>query len=192
MAVMLSEEAFEELVGIVQRVRELTGEGVENASGSIDISPQGLVPSQQIGGRGAAQRLFRVQSVKDDHLVCRRYDARNDKLGPKDVAVAKPWMLRKSSLDGRSGVAFHGWSETFDYSYDSDRKRTVTRNSDAETQTEVVTPDYLTDDGSGNGETIVAVYVPTGLKDADGKGIVWLDLNEAGRLWAKISDKESS
>ena len=90
MPIIPSDEAWAEISRLLQRLRSLTGEGVENADGSISINPAGPNPPLNSPQRGAQHAWFRVQSVETSYFVGRRYDARNDQVGSKDVSIANP------------------------------------------------------------------------------------------------------
>lgn len=135
---------------------------------------------------------FRLQSVSADYVTARRYYPDDDTVASVDEAIAKPPLLRQTRLDGTTGVSYSGWSETFDYSYTDGRERTSTRTSDSDTQTQVLTPDYMLDDGTGAGEEILAIPVPTGVTDGNGDKIGWQMVELHGRYWGQISDAESS
>lgn len=111
---------------------------------------------------------FRVKSVHDDHLVCRRWNGTEE--GATDVLVAKPWCLRKN------GQRLPGCV----YNFTGVQTRTVTLGSVVETQD--IIPTYQTDDVifcsrpvNGTGVTV------------DGEKVRWKDDNDDGRAYTERS-----
>lgn len=113
--------------------------------------------------------MMRLKSSNGDYWTCRRFDGSFE--GADDVFVAKPWELRPS-------VTAVG-PQT--YSYSTDRERTATEGSDNETQ--VIVPDYVDD------ESVIFACraLNTGVVGPSSVSVRWLDLNVAGRGWAKKS-----
>lgn len=114
----------------------------------------------------AAAVMMRIQSSNGDYWTCRRFDGTT--AGPTDVLVAKPWELRPS-------VTAIG-SQTYVYTDDTERVATES----AVNETQVVVPSWTTT------ETVIwaARARNTGVI-ASGEALNWLDLNVAGRAWAK-------
>jgi len=114
---------------------------------------------------------MRVQSVSDDHLVCRPW--RGGDISAVDILVAKPWELRKTGWDGETigGIT---------YTYSSGTARSATDGVDTENQ--VIGPPYTL---SGGYVDLVAIRNVQGGTDVTvaGKAVEWLDLNLAARRW---------
>ena len=129
----------------------------------------GRVPPPQI-------RLMKIQSIDDDFLICRTWNGTT--LGPTDIKVAKPYMLRKTPFDGetRAGIT---------YTYTSVGTRTA--DDQTETEDQVIVPSYLAND-----EIIAILGTKGGTNTTDGeedpKKINWLDLNVDARAWAKEAE----
>lgn len=127
------------------------------------------------GPAGRASRIevarFRVQSVGDDHLVCRTWDGAT--LGAVDINVAKPAELRRT---GWHGATLGGIT----YTYSSGSARSATDGVDSEDQ--VIGPAYTLSGGSVEIVAIRGVQGGTGVSVADVE-VQWLDLNLAARRW---------
>lgn len=151
---------------------------------------EGLLKRAKQGQQGSAEHYrykhFRVMSVEDDYLVCRIYLQASDETRPDDIAVAKPYGLRKTPFDGETIEYTDG--TTLSYSYTSQRERTATDTSDSSTETQVVAPDYFTSEPAGqDGTVILAVAGHTGMTDNGGDPILWTDINNDVRGWVKES-----
>ncbi len=112
---------------------------------------------------------FIVTSVAGDYVICNTWDGTT--AGTQDIAVAKPPLLRTSPTN----------RDDLDFEYPDDQSRTAT-DADANTESQEVCPKYLADD------EIFALLKPqglTGVTDADGKEVRWIDLNLDGRIWVK-------
>lgn len=131
-------------------------------------------------------RRLRVKEVKDDYLRCFSWTPNTDdndgEEGDKDIFVAKPYLLRKTPFDGESIVYP---SKTISYTYASQGERTATSGADSETQ--VLIPEYFVDDEIlairniiGSTGVVASEETPAGTTD-----IGWEDMNTAGRFWAK-------
>ena len=129
----------------------------------------------RVGGGGGARaaKRFRVKSESNDYLVCRTWDGTTE--GSTDVLVAKPYLLQRTPFHGVA-VTYPN-AQVITYTYAAAYERTADDTVDSETQ--IVTPRYFVD------EEIIGIAVPrggTGVDDCD-----WMDLNTAGRHWAKES-----
>jgi hypothetical protein len=115
---------------------------------------------------------MRVQSVSEDHLVCRTW--KGGESGTVDILVAKPWELRKTGWDGQT-------IDGITYTYSSGTARSATDGVDTENQ--VITSPYTV---SGGYVDIVAIRYFQGGTDVTvaNKAVEWLDLNLAARAWA--------
>lgn len=114
---------------------------------------------------------FTVVSEADDYLVC--IDIHGD-----TINVAKPHELQKQPFDGNS-VSFLAGPSPVVFAYTASAIRDATYDDGVApiTETQTVTPAYIV------GGKITAVYTDTGLLDDDGKPLLWIDLNSAGRQW---------
>lgn len=117
---------------------------------------------------------FVVVAVLNDYLSCRRLYPTDGTEGNEDVAVAKPFELRRTPFDGEQIVYINGQAIT--YVYVDQRERSATDRVDTETQ--VMKPDYWI------GCEITAVSIDTGIVDNEDIPIRWEDQNTAGRHWA--------
>lgn len=122
-------------------------------------------------------QMMRIDGIQNDYLECFLYNAVDDSYGEDAVYVAKPFMLQRTPFDGETISYPNG--QDIEYSYSEDHKRTADDGSSDETQ--VVIPYYYAN------EIILAVRNVSG-----GTGITvgdvmvqWVDLNTAGRFWAK-------
>lgn len=119
-----------------------------------------------------APRRMRVKSISNDYLTCRTWDGTTE--GGSDILVARPPMLRHVLANyAAMGIT----------SLTSVNAQSVTASDGTTTETWRVTPDYTTNcevyaiRGSRGG---------TGVTDADGNPVKWLDDNRDGRAWAKV------
>ena len=100
---------------------------------------------------------FAVQSVHDDHLVCKHFDG--TEVWGDPVNVAKDPELRKSSYHGYRLTGDEG---VLDYDYTSPTRRTVTKDPDgtAEVKEQVILPFYHTasDGPEGYPGTIICAF----------------------------------
>ncbi len=131
---------------------------------------------------------FHVLSVQDDYLTCSQWTGgTSDYIAP--IYVAKPYSLRRSPFDG--------WTiNGLKYVYSTSTKRSVTKTSNSEGRVESVTPAWVLPDTAANnssgatatypGDLIKAqVFDPVpGIMGADNNPIVWVDTNDAGRIWS--------
>jgi len=126
-------------------------------------------------------QMMEIYDIFDDHLECYLYNAVDAEAGTQVVFVARPYQLQRTPFDGEIIVYANG--QSVEYTYVDDRKRSADDGSSSETQ--VMTPDYY------EGDIILAIRNiagGTGLtatKGATTIAIQWMDLNTAGRFWAK-------
>lgn len=144
-------------------------------------------PSRQVfpdqNRQAVVVQQFRVELVPEllgdagDLLICRAFDGAES--GSIDFVIAKPWDLRVTPFDGetRDGIT---------YTYTTSTSRTADDGSESETQ--VVVPSYVV------GDVILAMSGVKGFPlrvDLSGDGVTrnvdWVDINAAGRAWAKAS-----
>ena len=133
---------------------------------------------RKVGGGGYRVVRFRLKGVYDDYLECRQLNGTTE-VGPT-VNVAKPYHLRKTPFHGKtiSGIT---------YNYVGAQTRAKTRTSPYTTETQVIVPAYLVAVTGYDGDEIYACKPSggTGVK-IGGVDVVWLDINNAGRAWAKV------
>ncbi len=120
---------------------------------------------------GVLVRRFRVKSESNDYLTCRTWDGTDE--GTVDVKVAKPYLLRRTPFDFDTVIYPNG--QEIAYIYSEDYERLANDGVDAEIQ--VMTPRYFVD------EELTAISVLFGGTGVD--ECPWVDLNTAGRHWAK-------
>mgnify|MGYP001578608077 CR=1 FL=1 len=183
---ILDEDDVRALRELRARVLGTRGPGVTNAPDGITIA-RPAVPRRGLSVSGPVVQMFRVQSVDEDHLVCRTWDGTT--VGADDVKIAKPPELRRTGIHGQTLVEANG---TFSYSYTSNIARTKTDTSDSSTENQVITPPY---------ETVYPLCLIFAIKGIAGgtdaedgaaatddlEPIVWQDMNFAGRAWAKVT-----
>ena len=133
--------------------------------------PQQIYPSSGDSPPMTMERL-QIVSIGNDYLVCCAYDGATP-LTDSLFFVSKPPELRASRTEW-NGIT---------YEYADSQTRTAT-NADLDEEEQVVVPTYL------EGDTIFAVtniVSGTGVLDATGEDYGYLDMNVAGRAWAKAS-----
>ena len=135
------------------------------------------VPESRGGGDYRVVR-FRLKAVYEDYLNCKQLNGTTE-VGPT-VKVAKPYNLRKTPFHGKtiSGIT---------YNYTGAQSRTKTRTSTSAKENQVITPAYQVAVTGYDGDEIYACKPSggTGVKIGD-EDVVWLDINNAGRAWAKV------
>ena len=135
------------------------------------IAPQAKRPEEVVGGGALAAtiRPLRVTAHFDDYL-----EGKDDSLNPENVRmnVAKPWLLRRSSYDGKN---IGGTS----YRYVSRQRRVVTKGDITETQE--ITPKYLI----GFDIILAQRFDGIGMQDDNGDDILWLVISDP-RLFAEL------
>jgi len=119
--------------------------------------------------------LFQITGIQDDYLECLYFNPIGWAPGSRAISVAKPFLLRRWPLDGSTITYENG--DVISYVYASGRERTATKG--AETEVQVMTPDYALD------EIIRGLPGPTGDTDLAGISIVYEDANTCGRFWAR-------
>lgn len=153
-------------------------EGTHGTTARVRINP---------GGGGSTVNQYRPKSIENDFYTCRLWNGTTE--GTEDVFIARPFEHRVSDWDGRS-LAYNSDGDSFTavYAYSSATKRTKTIAGTAETQ--VLVPYFKTDF-----DLIYAIRVNQSitvgagfsvLTDPNGDPIRLLDLNVAGRAWAKL------
>ena len=134
---------------------------------------------RKVGGGDYRVVRFRLKSVYDDYLECRQLNGTTE-VGPS-VMVAKPYNLRKAPFHGKTinGITF---------TYTSAQARTKKRTSPSATENQAIVPAYLVAGTNYDGDEIYACKPSggTGVK-IGGVDVVWLDINNAGRAWAKVT-----
>lgn len=135
------------------------------------------------GGGGTQLRSFQVVSIQDDYITCNTWVPSTETAGSDDVYVAKPYLLRTTPFD-TIAITYQNGDE-ITYTYDTERRRlaTLTAVGTDPEEFQVVTPDYYV------GEIVVAKNGKSGvLFDEGGEDeapIIWEDINQAARLWAR-------
>ena len=140
-------------------------------------------PAAASGLRIAQMITINVSSF-GDYMLCRTWDGTTE--GATMIAVARPFLLRKSVFDG---FLIDGYS----YTYASVSQRVKTRDSDDKAETQVIVPAYVNSDTSDIRHIIYAAtgisggtkVLETGNELDPTKPVTWLDLNVDGRAWAK-------
>ncbi len=114
---------------------------------------------------------LQINFILTDYLQGReyvRYDDGTERIGPVDITVALPWLLRQTPFNGQT---YNGVT----YTYTGLHVRTATAGQDSETQR--VTPDYVLGD---------IIYCARQVQGGSGVALSMpsLDLNVDGRCWA--------
>lgn len=116
-----------------------------------------------LGGYIAEIRCFDIIEILDDYLIV------ND-----GQVVALPFLLRRTP--------FHGLTvEGITYAYTDIGERTAT-DAESNEEDQVITPSYY------EGEQIVSARLSARISSG-GKLMEWIDLNSAGRTWAKVEEE---
>lgn len=129
---------------------------------------------------GSSVTQYRLKSVQNDYLVCRLFDGTTE--GDDDVSIAKPFELRYTGWHGVTITypleSVIGTSQAVTYSYQTSTYRIANT-----TEHQGIRPIYVP-----NQSIIYAASVTngTGVSDTTGE-ISLIDLNVAGRAWAKIA-----
>jgi hypothetical protein len=103
-------------------------------------------------GGGGGVITARVAEIGDDHLVCQTLDA--DGLDAGELLVAKPFWLRRSSLDG---VTIDGWT----YTWIADDEFEVANAQ--YTATALVSPPWVPDELLGGDPGLPTIKVAIGV-----------------------------
>lgn len=141
-------------------------------------------PAAAPSGLRIAQMITVNVSSFGDYMLCRTWDGTTE--GATMIAVARPFLLRKSVFDGFI-------IDDYSYAYASVSQRTKTRQSDRKAETQVIVPGYVNSDLSDIRHIIYAAtgiaggtkVLETGNELDPTKPVAWLDLNVDGRAWAK-------
>ena len=136
---------------------------------------------RKVGGGGDYRVVrFRLKGVYDNYLECRQLNGTTE-TGPT-VKIAKPYNLRKTPFHNKtiSGIT---------YNYTGTQARTKTGTSPSVTENQVITPAYHVAVPGYDGDEIYACKPSggTGVK-IDDEDVIWLDINNAGRAWAKVTE----
>ena len=145
-------------------VRRVSGSGVRATlrDGSIMLNMDRRARS----GTGTGRiRLMQVQSIANEHLVCKRW--KDGAVVGGEIIVMKPWELHHDSQYFAEATSI----TTVD-------AQTVTATDGTITETWKVTVDYI-----ALTSLILAYRCVTGESFA-GSDIAWIDLNVGGRAWA--------
>lgn len=137
------------------------------------------------GGTAASVSRYRVESVENDHLVCKKVEGSS--VSSETTLIAKPYNLRRTGWDG---VAVTYTDEaypdspgnvTITYAYQSATYRIarVVTSAGSTNEHQVVTPHYLA------GVSIIKAMEPengTGVTDT-----TFEDINDSARAWARTA-----
>jgi len=139
-----------------------------------------------IGLNRFVRKPFRAQKMKvveefDDHLSCKRVDAKGNEVSGGLIYVLKPYGLRRTPFDGTSVVP------GFTYAYSTMNERVSTQTSDSSTENQKITPDYYV------GAIIYAIPVDENFEVPNVTPIQYaslIDSNGHGnaREWCKIEE----
>lgn len=133
---------------------------------------------------------FRVVTVENDYLTCKRVD-KNGTDYDETFKVAKPYRLQRTPFHGKT-ITVYGTALTFNYT--SASERTVTKSGNAGTENQRIIPAYTPKQGTTYaGDIIYAMAVVGGGSQAvlnkgqaNEERIAWVDANLDGRMWAKV------
>ena len=137
-----------------------------------------LVPST---GGGGTPIVTVLTAVRDDYMECQYWNIAASS-GGAAVNIAKPDLLQTTFWDGKTVTDIQGnaYTYTYDSTYPHYRRGVVHANGLSETQ--IIAPMYST------GEVILGVSSATGITSTTGAGAVaFVDINNAGRMWARMS-----
>jgi len=114
----------------------------------------------------ATRIQMQVQSGQGDYLICRTLDA-NGVVGPADIFVQKPWVLRRTPFENLTvnGVA---------YTYSANG----TREADG-TETQKITQDYFL------GAEIMVERTNVSMLISPGVFTTLIDTNDSSREWCE-------
>ena len=134
-------------------VREIGGQIIFNLVGSQIIQPVG--------------QNMQVQSDQGDYLICRTKDV-NDIVGPEDIFVQKPWILRRSPFENLTvnGVSYGA--------YVSNGERVANGS-----ETQIITQDYF------SGAEITIIETDVSMLISPGVFTSVIDTNDSGRKWCE-------
>jgi hypothetical protein len=147
------------------------------SSGRVKVRRGTLGLSLDVPGSGGPISTWRFKEMSTDYIICRSWDGTTE--GSTDVKIAKAPELRFSI----TSEVIDGDTVNYD-GYDLDAQ---TRNASdgTTTETQVIVPRYLPD------VTIIFACRANSLgKDDDDNPIGLLDLNVAGRAWAKTESTD--
>lgn len=116
-----------------------------------------------------------VSAESHDYITCHTWDG--DSAGSADIVVAKPYLLRKTPMDG---VERDGYT----YSWSGVATRTSTKTSDSSTEVQYITPSYVAASATYDGDIIYAILCALHL-EIDGEQVMYVDANLDGRMWSK-------
>ena len=159
-----------------RKVDTLDGPGVWNSPDNISMLEMRGATGKELVEAGSGVGMFQVTLVGNDVLVAKSWDG--EKVASSEVSVVKPMLLRSTGI--HSAGTFVQLNGSFSYAYTNAQERVVTNTADSTTETQVIVPAY---------ETVYPFNVIWAVKGISG-GVnggeeIWLDLNVAGRAWAK-------
>lgn len=162
--VIFTDEQARRIWQAVMRVESMSASGgtLRKSGASMSL----YMPQAKSGG---AARMMQVQSEGDDHIVCREWDGAT--LGPIDIFVAKPPLMRKAVYDGTTNAS--GWLLT----YVDSHTRTATKDGE-DAVSHVIDPPYA------QGDIIYADQPDNGTGvEYSGLPVVWCDSNRDARAF---------
>lgn len=177
-----------------QKMQFAPGALVDVTTNGTFVRPRASVVNRP-GGQVNVQQ-FRIFGVKPDYLECNSYtvsfngSTRSVTIGSATVLVAKNYKCRRTPFDGHliPDATVGNISYTYDLTNRPDGTRR-TASGQGFTEVQVVIPQYLKSVGTFyDGDLIIAIENPvggTGVLDASGNEITWLDKNNDGRAWAE-------
>jgi hypothetical protein len=158
-------------------------QGTRTSPGQVSKSNQFGVVSRELASTDIRQtasasssEVMELVRVEGDYLVCKRIDGTGRGIG-EEVKVAKPYLLRKSTFDGKTigNVIF--------YAYSSDGTFRMVRSAQPQmtfTQSERIDPPYII---VGLKNYVVGAAVShTGLVVGEAE-VQYIDLNIEPREW---------
>jgi hypothetical protein len=127
---------------------------------------------------------YRLIAEYDDFMICEGYDPFS-KTYQRELAVAKPRLLRRSPFDGQT-IAYKNLSVSYEYTGLDQRIARATVDGRVVEELQRVTEDYVV------GDTIFAVPVQSSEHSLveGGIDIGWVDINFGGRAWAVDTEED--
>ena len=179
MSIQVTERDRTILRQLKRKVDTLDGPGVWNSPDNISMLAEGRLQGaagQELIESGGSVSMFQVTAVGNDVLTAKSWDG--IKVATTGVSVAKPMLLRSTGI--HNAGTFVQLNGSFSYAYTNAQERVVTNTADSTTETQVIVPAY---------ETVYPFNLIWAVKDiaggVNGGDEIWLDLNVAGRAWAK-------
>lgn len=182
-----------------QRGDPLTAKHLNEPVDAIVRLHAGVAPPSQVRSRGNPApfevRAFKVladlsdddPSVQGDYVWCERQGGSTSSEGEGDrIAVAKPYLLRRTTWDTEANGGDAESRNGVTYEYTSGYERTATITATGQEEDQIIVPSYQA------GDVIYAVrgvMGGTGVEidnNGDTTAVEWLDLNADGRMWGQV------